>query len=138
MAQLKLKHERYKQAAALGDADGIEVESLLAKMERRTKVRAVMAGVVVTVRVEVEVESMLARTGLRTKARGASGWLYLTARYPILRHVILSGPGLVNILMHLKYCTTACCMSMFLQQKRRVQWTHGTCFSVVSLSYGLT
>ena len=39
VAQLNLKHERYKQAAALSDANGAEVEYLLAKMELRTNER---------------------------------------------------------------------------------------------------
>lgn len=79
LAQLNLKHERYKQAAAQGDADGAEVESLLAKMERRTKVRdckvSVRVRVVVSARVEVEVESLLAKMDLRTKARSAPPYL---------------------------------------------------------------
>lgn len=37
--QLSLKHERYKETARLNEAAGAEVESVLLKMEQRTKVR---------------------------------------------------------------------------------------------------
>lgn len=39
LARLNLKHDRYKEAASVSEKAGAEIEAVLAKMQRRTKVK---------------------------------------------------------------------------------------------------
>lgn len=103
------------------------MDSLLAKMERRTKVSTVRVGVMITVRVEVEVESLPAKMGLPGAPPGVYTYVpryALGMRSGEVRSTFSCTRGTAA-----SAClTVASACSMLLQRERRFKLTHCSCF----------